>query len=86
MRGRFAYRPKYAVLKFPPPEAASRRRSSGGAGEGGAEAAAPPPPPTLTLLKSRGKNETQKVMSLEVGLVGVCKRLRCGRVVVLHVR
>ena len=71
LRGRFAYRKKYAVLRFSPPDAASRRRSSAGGGDGGgaeAAAAAGPPCPTLALMKGQGRSETQKVVSLEVGL------------------
>lgn len=65
LRGRFAYRQQYAVLRFAPPEAASLSSLRRESGSGGVPL--PPPPPTLTLLKGRGKSETEKVMSLEVG-------------------
>ncbi|CAM9184678.1 unnamed protein product [Ectocarpus sp. 13 AM-2016] len=63
LRGRFAYRQQYAVLRFAPPEAASLSSLRRESGSGGVPL--PPPPPTLTLLKGRGKSETEKVMSLE---------------------
>ncbi|CAB1110115.1 unnamed protein product [Ectocarpus sp. CCAP 1310/34] len=63
LRGRFAYRQQYAVLRFEPPEAASLSSLRRESGFGGVPLR--PPPPTLTLLKGRGKSETGKVMSLE---------------------
>eukprot|EP00903_Cladosiphon_okamuranus_P016533 g15252.t1 len=64
LRGRFAYRQKYAVLRFPPAEAASlasRRRASGA----GMASTSPTPPPTLSLQKGRGQARSEKVVSLE---------------------
>eukprot|EP00752_Nemacystus_decipiens_P001571 g1532.t1 len=63
LRGRFAYRQKYAVLRFPPSEAASlaSRRCAPGAGMPPTS----PPPPTLSLLKGRGQTQTEKIVSLE---------------------
>lgn len=61
LRGRFAFRQKYAVLRFPPSSAGARAR-----GSTSSSSSSPTPPPTLTLLKGRGKHETEKVVSLEV--------------------
>ncbi|CAM9292423.1 unnamed protein product [Pylaiella littoralis] len=60
LRGRFAFRQKYAVLRFPPSSAGARAR-----GSTSSSSSSPTPPPTLTLLKGRGKHETEKVVSLE---------------------
>lgn len=75
LRGRFAYRPRYAALRFPRPHASktvdgARTLSAapsayvytipgGGPGSG-------VPPPTLALFKSRGHGESEKLISLEV--------------------
>ncbi|CAN0434543.1 unnamed protein product, partial [Laminaria digitata] len=53
LRGRLAYRQRYAIIRYPPPDSttlASRRRAAAGG-----MVLPPPPPPTLTLLKGRGQ-------------------------------
>ncbi|CAM9378516.1 unnamed protein product, partial [Sphacelaria rigidula] len=60
LRGRFAYRRRYAVLRFPP---ATTNANENAMVAGGSVPA--PPPPTLSLLKGLGSGESEKTISLK---------------------
>lgn len=72
LRGRFAYRRRYAVLRFP------QAVASAVADPGGTSVYTSPSvttatsvgPPTLALFKSRGHGESEKLISLEVRSLG----------------